>query len=177
MCWATRSLVWDEGLFSASPLFLFSIPVTNSLPGYVRCGPNSCFIGAQLKCIWVPPWKLLFRLRRGVPISASVPRFPSQPLSMTLEKTFILQERLLSSCHFLICAYFGVSGCSPMVLSISACLGIDWETCINKGYEKSFLITSYTITRWIWTCFQFKIWLPILTDISQGQQRGIINEV
>lgn len=48
MGWTTQSLVWDEGLFGASPLFLFSIPVTTSLPGYVHCGPNSCYVSQVL---------------------------------------------------------------------------------------------------------------------------------
>lgn len=97
--------------------------------------------GAQFKCIWEPPWELLFSFLRGFLSSADVPRFPSQLLSMTLEKAFLLGERVLSSYHSLICTYFGgpsklVSGWSPMVLGIPVCLGIDWETCLKKGLWK-----------------------------------------
>lgn len=44
----TQILMWDEGLFSASPLFLFSLPVGDFLPGYVHCKPNLCYISQVL---------------------------------------------------------------------------------------------------------------------------------
>lgn len=69
---------------------------------------NQTYVSQVLfKCIWEPHWELLFSLLRGVPSSADVPTFPSQPLSMTLEKTFFLGERFPSSYHALICVYFG----------------------------------------------------------------------
>lgn len=44
----TQILMWDEGLFSASPLFLFSLPVGDFLPGYVHCKPNLRYISQVL---------------------------------------------------------------------------------------------------------------------------------
>lgn len=69
--------MWDEGRFSVSLLFLFSIPVTTFLPGYAHYGPNLCYI-SQFKCIWEPPWGLLLSLLRGAPSSADSLHGPSQ---------------------------------------------------------------------------------------------------
>lgn len=44
----TKILMWDDGLFKVSPVFLFSPPVGTFTPGYVHCESNLSYISQVL---------------------------------------------------------------------------------------------------------------------------------
>lgn len=66
------------------------------------------FSSAQFKCVWEPHRYLLLSPLRGVPISDDVSEFPSQPLLMMLEKAFVLDKIVLSSCKSNLCLFWGI---------------------------------------------------------------------